>query len=248
MINYIYDGSFEGLLTAIYEAYYRRENPDRIVDREDAQQNLFTHNVHISTNLVKADRVYRSIQEKISPYALENVLYAFLSEYEEMGTWIYRYLQLGWKTGEKVDLLIGDDRVLKIHEICRKVKFESHRMLGLVRFQALADSRNIYYAPIQPDHNIVGLIAPHFASRLSDQNWMIHDVGRNIAALYNQKEWIMTSLSTDKLPPVGEEEMAFQSLWKQYFQSIVIKDRINPKLQKRCMPMRYWRYLVEKQQ
>ena len=40
----------------------------------------------------------------------------------------------------------------------------------------------------------------------------------------------------------------FQDLWKSYFKAMTIKERLNPTLQRRCMPRRYWAYLTEKQE
>ncbi|MDK2809788.1 MAG: hypothetical protein PWR27_497 [Petroclostridium sp.] len=244
MLNYIYDGSFEGLLTAIYETYYRHEIPENILPEQNLQEQLLYKNVHIVTDIEKADKVYNSIREKISVSALQHVFYVFLSELAGAGTWIYQYLRFGWKVGREVDLYITDDRVLKIHTISRKVAVERHRMLGLIRFRYLEG--DTYYAPIEPDYNIVGLVAPHFAKRFAGQNWIIHDVKRNLAAVYNQRGWIITDINVNSELNLEEKEKDYQTLWKQYFKSIAIESRVNPKLQRRCMPVRYWRYLVEK--
>ncbi|MCX7711678.1 MAG: TIGR03915 family putative DNA repair protein [Clostridia bacterium] len=242
---YLYDGSFEGLLTAIFEAYYRKENPEKILRNKALQQTLFEEYIHIPTDEIKADKVYDSIRSKISHQALQHAYYTYLSDFEDAGTWIYRYLQLGWKMGHKVDYHLADDRVLTVHNTSRKVFGESHLLLGLVRFKKL--SSDLFYAPIEPAHNIVSLIAPHFSSRLADQNWIIHDVKRNMAALYNKVEWVITELDANPNLTVDEEEQAYQGLWKQYFESIAIRSRVNPDLQKRHMPRRYWKYLTEKQ-
>lgn len=244
MIYYIYDGSFDGLLTAIYEAYYRKEKPEKILCQEAHQENLFIEKIHISTDGEKAKRVYDSIKEKISNRALKNVFYTYLSEVEDGGTWIYQYLRLGWKIGRNIDDNLADDRVLKIHKIRLKVDREVHFMLGLIRFRSLEG--NIYYAPIDPKFNIIGLVAPHFADRLSDQNWIIHDAKRRLGAVYNREEWVIRDINIEKDIKYSNEELSYQRLWKEYFKSIAIKNRINPKLQKRNMPMRYWSYLVEK--
>ncbi|MGL5152900.1 MAG: DUF4130 domain-containing protein, partial [Clostridium sp.] len=37
----------------------------------------------------------------------------------------------------------------------------------------------------------------------------------------------------------------YTDLWKEYFKSVTIKERTNPKLQKRMMPKRYWENLTE---
>lgn len=181
MLCYLYDGSFDGLLTAIYEAYYRKETPDKIATKNDYQDSFLYEEVLIDTDSDKAQRVYNSIKIKISSQALKHVFYAFLSEVPDAGTWIYQYLKLAWKTGEKIDLHLTDDRVLEIHNINRKVGREIHFMKGLLRFREIKG--NAFYAPCEPEFNIVGLLASHFANRLSDQNWIIHDVKRDIGAL-----------------------------------------------------------------
>ena len=46
---------------------------------------------------------------------------------------------------------------------------------------------------------------------------------------------------------MAEDETLFQQMWKVYFKSMTIKERINPKLHRQNMPRRFWRYLTEKQ-
>lgn len=244
IIHYIYDGSFEGLLTAIFEAYYRREIPDRILSEHNLQEDLLARQVQIPSDPTKADRVFASIGTKISSQAQQNVLHCYLSDLKDAGTWIYHYLRLGWKTGSKVDLYLTDEKVQRVHQTARKVRFEAHRMLGLIRFRKLQGE--IYYAPMEPDHNILGLIAPHFAQRMADQNWMIHDIRRGLAALYDQNEIKTAAILQKKELTLDQQELWYQQLWKQYFNSIAIPNRINPRLQRQHMPIRYWRHLIEK--
>ena len=244
MLSYIFDGTFEGLLTCIHEVYYRQEIPDHILCGDQLQENLLDCYVRIPTVDGKADKVLTSIRVKISEEALEHAFYAYLSEIEDIGVWIYRYLRLGWKVGSSVDRHLCENEVWTVHEAGRKVAGESHKMLGLIRFRELQGG--IFYAPIGPDHNIVSLIAQHFAHRLSDQVWMIHDVKRDIAAVYNKTDWTIAAIRQKKALPLHGEELEFQKLWKQYFQSIAIDSRHNPRLQRQYMPSRYWRYLVEK--
>jgi probable DNA metabolism protein len=104
----------------------------------------------------------------------------------------------------------------------------------------------IYYAPVEPDHNILCLVAPHFASRLADQNWIIHDLKRGMAVVYNQTEWVITPVDSAELIQYSQEEEVYQALWQRFFEQIAIQHRTNPELQRRLMPARYWRHLVEK--
>ncbi|WP_026487171.1 TIGR03915 family putative DNA repair protein [Caldanaerobius polysaccharolyticus] len=245
MLCYVYDGSFEGLMTAVYQSYSRKEQPDKIVEKGVLQQSLFDTYVYIDADPVKSEKVCQAIKDKISKEALKNVLYAYLSEIDGSSTLIYNYIRAGFKTGCRIDRYLGDDTVLSMLRVRQKVAGEAHRMLGLVRFRLL--NSGVYYAPISPDHNIVGLIAPHFVRRFADQYFIIHDTKRNLSAVYDKKQWLITDipLNSDMLV-MAKEEIEFQKLWKEYFKNIAVKERLNPRLQRQYMPRRYWNYLVEK--
>jgi probable DNA metabolism protein len=244
MIVYVYDGTFDGLLTAVYEAYYRRSKPDRLLSGANLQTCFIDEYIFIETDTEKSHRVYNSIKKKISSEALEHVYNVFLSNEEEPGTIILEYLKLGFRMGRRVDLNLADSRVLKVHNISRRVSHETHKMTGFVRFRRLAG--DIYYAPINPDNNIIELLAPHFARRMPDHYWIIHDTARGTAAVYDLEEWVVTDNLPESLPDIEKDEPEYQKLWKEFFNSIAIAGRCNPRLQKRLMPVRYWRYLTEK--
>jgi len=46
---------------------------------------------------------------------------------------------------------------------------------------------------------------------------------------------------------MDSEEQLFQDMWKSYFKSMCIKERINPRLHVQLLPKRFWKYLIEKQ-
>ena len=246
MANYIYDGTFEGLLTAIYEAYYLGNPPENIFPHHYVQEHFLCENIQITTCTEKADKVYDAISKKISSYALRHTYYAFLSEKQDISTYIYHYLKMGFKVGKNIDRYLTDDNVRFVHDISRKVGFERHRMLGLLRFRQV--SMDDYYATFEPDYNITALLAPHFTKRLSDQNWIIHDVKRNIGAIYkkNTKKWIVSDVSFKQPLGNNSQEKLFQEMWKTYFDNIAIEARQNAKLQRQFMPQRYWKHLIEK--
>lgn len=244
MLVYVYDGSFQGLLTSVYDAYYAGVFPDRIDCSTNMQYNILDKYEYITTDADKSNKVYCSIYEKISSDALKRVYNVYLSETYDSGTIIYRYLKFGWRVGGKVDQYLADDRVFRVHEISQRVEFETHKMLGFVRFKLLEG--NMFYAPVRPDNNVIELLAPHFAERFSDQYWIIHDIRRDVAVLYNKSDWLITDFTVEQLPAINRDEEGYQKLWKEFFNTIAITSRKNPKLQRQFMPKRYWRYLTEK--
>ncbi|TYQ14708.1 UNVERIFIED_CONTAM: putative DNA metabolism protein [Acetivibrio alkalicellulosi] len=245
MVNYYYDGSFEGLLTSIYEAYYKRQSPYIAPAQKSKQINMFEENFQIETCQEKASKVYDAIYKKISYDALKHVYHAYLSELDGVSQNIYQYIKLGFKVGKKVDLYLTDESVFPVHNASRLVRKETHLMHGLIRFKSFDD--DLYYASYQPDHNITALLIPHFSKRFSSQNWIIHDIKRNIGAVYDKTNCVITDMPNQIYNKQIFKQDQYENLFKEFFNSICIKERINPKLQKQFMPKRYWKHLIEKQ-
>lgn len=241
---YTYDGSFSGLLTCIYEAYYT-EMPDKIEKASIYKPNLIYEEVYIETNIEKYRKVYSAINVKISESSLKNIFYVYLSESKDCDTLILKYIKLAFKIGVDIDLYHNNDIVFNIHQLREKVSRESVRMLEFIRFKFIEDK--IYYSAIEPDYYVLPIITNHFKTRLSDQNFIIHDIKRNQASVYNKKEWMIipfTREEGEKLMNKGEQAF-YEKLWKNYFDTIAIKERKNEKLQKNHMPQRYWKHLTE---
>ena len=243
MTCYIYDGTFDGLLTSIYEAYYRHENPEDIIAKDRLEENFLIKKSYIYTDKDKASKVYKSIEEKISLEALRRVFYAYLSELPKNGINIFNYLKVGYKIGRNVDNNLANDAVLTMDKINHKVSTERHRLIGLLRFKMLENG--ILYADLEPEYNIIGLLAPHFENRMSNENFVIHDVKRNIGVFYNKKEWVIRDFVLEDNIMIREDEEEYQELWKAYYKHISIESRKNLKLKKNNMPMKYWKHLVE---
>lgn len=244
--DYIFDGSFEGLLTAIYDGYYNKISPFRIIPRWAYQYELGKEFHEVVTDSTKFDKVSKAILEKIDNDAFVKMYYAFLSEDPDAGITIFNYVKMGFKLGSKIHLYLTDPIVLKIEGLNRKVGGERHRFLGLLRFHKL--NSGIYYAPYAPQYNISQIIVPHFSKRLATMNFIIHDTKRKIAAIYDSesREWYMSEFNANQYSLVAEDKYQHE-LWKAFFKSIAIKERKNPNLQRQFMPKMYWDYLIEKQ-
>lgn len=242
---YIYDGTWDCFLTAIHHYYYDHEQVVNIESALSYIPNLIDQYRIIVNDKSKAKAVEEAILYKISCESLENIQKCFFSELQGREMWILKYLKLGFKIGSKIDYMLGDQTVLNVLTPARKVGSECHRLLGLLRFELLEN--NIYYAKIQPDHNIITYISPHFKERFADQNWIIHDTKRNLASLYNTERMVISYMDLSNIPELHSDEIRFQDLWKNYYKHIAIKERYNPKLQKNFMPKRYWKNLTEKQ-
>lgn len=241
MLRYIYDGTFDGFLTVIYNCYYNNV-PESIEKETSSTFNiLFEDNIIISDN-VQSNKVSRAILDKISKEALINVYQSFLSENPGIEMKLFTYIQLGFRIGSKINDYLTDETVNQIQKYSRKVGREAHKFLGLVRFQKF---RDILYAAIEPTYNILELIGNHFKARLTNEKWIIHDIKRKIGIVYEGDEWILRNLEFKKVVSCEEEELFYQNLWKVFHKSVSIKERRNEKLQMKNMPKKYWNNLIE---
>ena len=229
-------------LALLYEA---GDQPTSILTSGADSGDLFESTIKIATDAIIAEELLFRIREEISEAAHDHVIYAFLSEHQSREMILYDYIQKGFSVGENLDCMLTEDSVLKIHALARKVAKEVHRFYGFVRFSELVDG--CYYSTIEPDFHILPLLAPHFAQRLSDQNWIIHDLKRDKAAIYNKKSVCVTKISQDKEPVFAQEDGEHKRLWQQYYNTIGIKERANPKLRQQFMPKKYQKHLVEMQ-
>ena len=249
-----YDGSFEGLFTAIFEIYeYKIEQP--FICKDESQTgSLFGTSHQVYTNELKSSRVYKKLKDKLTGNSLSQVYKTFLSGIKDIENVLLRYIQYVLNSNVSVENNFSHPDVLVLQQTSRKVDREKHRMEAFVRFQCTKD--HLYYAVIQPDYDVLPLISKHFERRYADQRWLIYDSLRKEGLYYDlqKTENVTIKFETDlnnrdQLKAIYDEhEELYQSLWQQYFQSVNIKARKNMKLHIRHMPKRYWKGLVEKQQ
>lgn len=242
MKEYLYDNTFEGLLTAIFYSYSCKE--DCIITKSKDYILSFLNEVSdISTEYDKFDRVYKSIAEKLNNEVLRNVYYLYLSDIPGSDSLALKYLKLCYNYGVNINLAKNNDIIILVDTYTRKVFGEAHRFNGFVRFKEVAPLS--FYASIEPDHNILPLILNHFTKRFSDQNFIIHDLKREIAIIYNKESAIITDLKKEDSKVFASSDGEFETLWKTFYNSVNIKERENHKLRNRSMPKRYWTHLTE---
>ncbi len=253
-ISYNYDGTFDGFLSVIFEAYRLKKEPLQINRPGQRQEALFSDALEVKTETEHADRVWIGLGKKLSGEARHGLYQAFLSEQPDVEMLLFRYIKKVLASNLNEEKNYSNPDVLEVIKLARRVWREQHRMEAFVRFNKLSDGT--FLSVISPDFNVLPLICKHFTSRYADQPWIIYDARRHTGLHYNLEQVQEVSLPAELIRnrqlKVNEDaldiaEPQFQELWQQYFQSVNIPERKNPKLHVRHIPKRYWRYLSEKQ-
>ncbi len=290
---YIFDGGFEGLLTALALAVAAGALSARFVPAgapgAAGQGDLFSLPLRVIADSERAGVFMDRVRNEISDGAAGCVLQLWWAEQPELFTPLHEYLALGFKHGPGVNGFRTHPAVRTVIQAARKVGLEAHRLMGLLRFRELADGS--LYAPVSPDANVALVLGWHFRQRLAGERWVIHDLRRGLGVFWDGRRLESCEIASgpawaaagtpapaaaapsrsalpagrraetryDEAPSPAASSMEvsegggvwsvreaqIQELWKSFFGAVAIPERHNPEQQRRCMPRRYWKYLVE---
>ena len=247
MLSISYDSTFNGFLSVVFEIYRQHLDVGEIhPDRSDSPCNLFMQPFRIETSEESAQRLKRAISNQASPEILSTLDAAFRSEEDGIEMKILAYLRkmfLG--TDPTYAKNPTSDEMLPIFMTARSVRREVGGMLGMVRFNRMPDGT--YFSEIEPKYDILELLIGHFRGRFANERWIIYDSKRGFGVYYDGKNPVEMSIPNIRQVSAMNSSDNFVQLWQDYYKSIAIKERENPKLMKQCLPVRYWKHLPERQ-
>ena len=221
-----------------------------LVCHEPDNYQLFYEYIHVKTSAEKADKVARTIQRRLGSEFYDTILNAILSIVPakendlDKADAIYHTLVLGLNTaaGARAIHDLSNPYVHRLFTLSRATANEAHHLLGFLRFSELENG--VLFSTIHPKNNALPILAEHFTDRLPQENFMIYDENRQLAAVHAAGKNFMlvdaSGIDQDLLKRTSEKESAYQKLWLAFFDQIAIPARINPKLQAQNIPKRFW--------
>ena len=243
-VCYEYDGTFDGFLTCVFESYAYREEAVCFQGTEELAYTLWETR-RVETDREKAGRVFRSIDPKLGGGAADLVYRAFLTCLEEKELHIYRFLRYGYRRGRGVLRELGDERVCTLIKAVQHLNGEAHLYTGFVRF---SDYDGLLVGEIEPKNRVLPLLRRHFTGRYNGERFVLYDRTHKEALVYQPGQWAIVPVEGITLPPAGAREVQYRRLWRQFYNTIAIEGRENPKLRQTHMPKRYWHVMTEFQE
>jgi probable DNA metabolism protein len=253
---YVFDGTLEGLLTAVFYYYQRKSSAVRLVSSEYHHPDVFHPAYEVISDDEKAKRVWAGLAKKLDKEWMMHFYKSFLCGLPGTFQDLFEFSKYIIDNSLGAEDNYGNKYVLSISQMSHKVHREKHRMEAFIRFQKTGDG--IFYAHIEPDFNVLPLLIRHFKNRYADQKWIIYDLKRKYGLYYDLEkvEEITFDFTTEMSPALNAlpeqvldpQEELYTLLWKDYFKSTNIPARKNMKLHIRHVPKRYWKYLSEKQE
>ncbi len=237
---YTFDGSKYGFLTALTKAF---DDKDAHLTSSVAQIPLEGGQVCVETNFPLAQRVENRLFsfDRDCMKDLDCLLRSGTENHEQIA---FRYFRALAKAKLPISKRLADLDVFHAVECMKKIGHEIHKFHGFIRF--METKSGVLYAPFSPDNDICDLLAPHFQKRLEQYPFVLHDVKRKKAAVYDKREiFILPLFEANVL--LTDEETDWQTLWKRYYAAVNIPSRERIKQMKGYMPVRYWQFLTELQ-
>ena len=101
--TYLYDGTFDGLLTIVFDSYANKILPQKIYSQDEYVSNFLDKTLFIKSDYEKSQRVFNGIEKNIGYDALYNSYNAFLSNEKEKEIYILKYLCNGFDIGPEIN-------------------------------------------------------------------------------------------------------------------------------------------------
>ncbi|MCK7515217.1 MAG: TIGR03915 family putative DNA repair protein [Desulfobacterales bacterium] len=229
---FLSDGTFEGLLTAIFEAYARKVEPVQIRPRAGHRPSLFESCVEIACDPDKAERVWRGLKRHLGSEVRSQIHQAYLTGEPDVETLIYRRIRLALPHRGKSADAEAPAICLAIERLSQKVRREAHRMKGLVRFTKTEP--DLFWAMINPRYDILPLVRRHFEKRYADQRSGGSSIRSGTTGCFStcgkplKCDRILVFFPLETGVADADDE-ACRQLWKTYFTAVTIAERCNPK-------------------
>ncbi len=235
---YSFDGTQEGFLTAFIRAFL---DEDALLCSKRAQIGIGQGQVCVENDLALAKRAENRLLsfDKDCMDDLDCLLRSGQEDNEQVA---FSYLRLLAKVKAPIGKRLSEPAVFRAVEYMRKVGHEVHKMHGFIRFMETANGA--LYAPFSPDNDICDLLAPHFRKRLPQFQFVIHDVKRKKACVYDGEKVFLVPLDKADIL-LSATERDWQGLWKKYYAAVNIPCRARFQQMRGYMPKRYWSFLTE---
>ena len=247
-LAYLYDGTLEGLFSAIFAAYERHEDPEDVVPESAFQPRFGQEAFVVATDFGRAVRVRRGIERAAGAASFRCIQRAVLCESAGVGTAVYRfvrYVMARPRERRSVPVLdeLGNPAVAAVVQFEKHAMNEAEYLRQFVRFSHL--SNGVWYARCAPNAAVVPLVMGHFSARLNDQAFIIYDERHHMAGVYDGVRWSLVSGDALNVPPEARDESFMQEAWKRFYDTLSIDARYNPELRRHFMPMRLRENLTE---
>lgn len=248
---YVCSDTITGIYSAIYDAWKtgRPKEECGIAIRGMIETELFSTYEEVIETEHKARAVEHLIRKHLGTLAYLDLYQACLAADGKKADAVLGTMMAAREIPDSHKIMehLGHPAVEKVFELSRSVGNEAHLLKGFIRFQELRNG--VLYARFKPKTQVLTCLAPHFADRLPNENWMIYDEMHHMCVVHEAgKQWILVwdEFGGEKSRiRFSDKERMYAGLWQGFCQAIAIETRENPECQRQHLPLRFRPNMVE---
>ncbi|URM38630.1 hypothetical protein [Flavobacterium anhuiense] len=114
MTQLLYDGSYEGWLTAVFEIYEYKLKDVVFAKEEISNTLLFSETHFVITDNIKANRVLNGLEQRLSHHGFNNLYFAFLSEMDQIEEILFRFVEYVFSSPMNIEGDLSRNEVLNV--------------------------------------------------------------------------------------------------------------------------------------
>ena len=184
---YVYrcEDTLESILTAIYRVYEEHRPKNEVLLALDGESRLFATQIYVEADNVRSEKVARTLCERFGREEYERICLALTAPEPGKAQAVYRTIVHGLEGRGHIFENLGDAEVCKAFKLARSAERECCHLEGFLRFEELESG--VLYAQVKPKNHLLSFLMAHFSDRFPEEDFLIHDVGRNLVGMHCKK-------------------------------------------------------------
>lgn len=186
MTVYKFDGTMNGIFTCVYRALSSNEFPIYLTQEEPSYETVIYDEVKkIATDEIGVKKIISLFVGYTGEGVLHDVYYAFKSDSSRKHSIIFSFIKKTIERRENISLDFTCPEANLFYELVKTVSDEANRVKKSIKFTL---RKGFYVASVNPDDNVLELIAAYFVQKFNGHPFMIIDSKRKIAVCFNGLE------------------------------------------------------------
>jgi len=128
MIILLYDKTFDGFLSIIFDVIKNKITPERIEDLDFKEPLLWTEKLIIETNPDKANRVWQALKKRLTERGYNAIYRIHLSGMPDAEMILFRFILKVFASPVNIEENYTDPDVLRIKKLARQIGQKTERM------------------------------------------------------------------------------------------------------------------------
>ena len=134
MTIYVFDNTLDGLLTAVFDSFFLKQQPEYLLAEGDQLPLFADEPHHVITDSEHAERVWKGLEKYLSKDGMRMISVSWQSEERTLNQPLFNFICKVFRLKvSELERNASDPDVLEVRNSCRRVLHEQLRMKQFIR-------------------------------------------------------------------------------------------------------------------